>query len=104
MRRKKSSSRDFNDPKYVVWRKAVRKRDRAKCVICGTGKRIQVHHIKRWADYPDLRYDVNNGCCLCYAHHKQMWNKESLYEGMLSDAILGKTKSKIKGLLDEYGI
>ena len=27
------------------------------------------HHIKNWSAYPDLRYDLSNGVCLCNNCH-----------------------------------
>jgi len=31
----------------------------------------------RWRDYPELRYDVNNGITLCRFHHPLKWAEES---------------------------
>lgn len=56
---------------YKQWRTAVFKRDEFKCKIgkdiCS--RKLQAHHILNWIDYPELRYDVNNGITLCHAHH-----------------------------------
>ena len=57
---------------YNEWRKAVFKRDDYTCQRCGKrGGRLQAHHIKAWAKYPDLRYDVANGITYCVECHKQ---------------------------------
>jgi hypothetical protein len=53
--------------------KKVYERDSWKCKInnkncCG---RIEVHHILSWFDYPELRYNINNGITLCHAHHPE---------------------------------
>jgi len=45
-------------------REKMRQVDNKDC-----GGRIEVHHILRWSDYPNLRYDVNNGITLCKLHH-----------------------------------
>lgn len=74
--------RNFNDPKYKQWRLDVFKRDGFKCKKCGSKKGINAHHIKRWAKYPSLRFDVNNGITLCRKHHRELWGKEELYEHM----------------------
>lgn len=60
-----------NDMAYKEWRKMVVKRDEYKCKMnnsecCG---KIIVHHILPWRDYENLRYEVNNGICLCKFHH-----------------------------------
>ena len=98
-----NKTRDFNDPKYKACRRAAKSRDKFKCVLCGSKRRLQVHHIKRWADYPELRYELSNLVTLCYQCHKKMWNKEEEYAGILSNAIC-PTRAKINKLLDEYGI
>lgn len=57
------------EPRYKEWRMKVFTRDSFKCKICNTKEKLQAHHILRWADYPELRYDINNGITLCVAHH-----------------------------------
>jgi len=66
----------FHDPdrnrfQAKVWVKAVKTRDGWKCVECASTERLHAHHIKRWRDYPDLRYDVSNGITLCYSCHER---------------------------------
>jgi hypothetical protein len=55
--------------KYKHWRQAVLIRDDYSCQHCGATKKLQAHHIKEWKDFPDLRYDVNNGLTLCTSCH-----------------------------------
>ncbi len=56
---------------YKEWRKAVFRRDNWTCVWCKyKGKEINADHIKPWAFFPELRYDVNNGRTLCVKCHK----------------------------------
>jgi len=60
-----------NDYKYKQWRKAVFERDNYTCQDCGLrGVYLEPHHIKSWAKYPDLRYDVDNGTTVCLECHK----------------------------------
>ena len=54
---------------YDNWRKNVYKRDKYSCQICGKKKDIVAHHIKAFADYPDLRFNVENGITLCRSCH-----------------------------------
>lgn len=59
---------------YARWRKAVKKRDNHTCQACGDDNptNLLAHHIKSWAKYPDLRFDVDNGLTLCKdCHHLQ---------------------------------
>lgn len=56
---------------YKNWRKSVYKRDNYKCVNCGSKQKLNAHHIKSWKDYPELRYEVENGITLCEKCHIQ---------------------------------
>jgi hypothetical protein len=75
------SSRDWDDPQYKKWRAAVRKRDKSKCQMpnCGSKKAIKVHHILTWAKFPLLRFDINNGICLCRICHDRIAKLEHHY-------------------------
>lgn len=55
------------------WRYDVFLRDAFTCQDCGDdrGGNLQAHHIKAWADYPDLRFDIENGITLCRSCHKK---------------------------------
>lgn len=57
--------------KYKSWMFAIKKRDHWKCKIADKkcSGRLEAHHILSWKDYPELRYEVNNGITLCLAHH-----------------------------------
>lgn len=58
-----------SNPAYGAWRKAVFERDGYHCRECGNKGRLNAHHIKNWADYPRLRFEVNNGLTLCEGCH-----------------------------------
>jgi len=57
-------------PANYQWRKAVLNRDNHACVDCGSTERLEVDHIKRFADFPELRFDVSNGRTLCNPCHR----------------------------------
>lgn len=56
---------------YYVWRNTVGTRDNFTCQCCGLKtKKVEAHHLFSFIQYEDLRYDVNNGICLCrYCHN-----------------------------------
>ena len=57
--------------RFRRWRDAVYKRDDYTCVFCGKrGGRLNPDHIKKFADFPDLRFNVDNGRTLCEKCHK----------------------------------
>ena len=60
---------------YKEWRKSVFKRDEYTCQDCGdksgNGKAIylEAHHIKSFALFPKLRFEITNGQTLCKKCH-----------------------------------
>lgn len=55
------------------WRIAVFQRDHFTCQVCGkTGGKLNAHHIRPWAKYPELRYKLCNGITLCEECHKNI--------------------------------
>jgi hypothetical protein len=64
---------------YKNWMKDVKKRDNHMCCISNKdcNGRLEVHHILNWKDFPELRYEVNNGITLCHFHHPIGRAKES---------------------------
>ena len=67
-----------NNPNDKQWKYAVYKRDNFKCKIANQdcNGRLEAHHILGWTDYPELRYEINNGITLCHAHHPRKWAEE----------------------------
>ncbi len=60
---------------YKLWRKAVFERDRWTCIFCGyKGSKIEADHIKRFSEYPELRFAIDNGRTLCKECHKNTHN------------------------------
>lgn len=79
-----------NDSLYQDWRKRVLKRDDKKCKInneecCG---RLEAHHILGWSDFPELRYDINNGITLCKKHHPRKKEIEKMLIPTFKELIL----------------
>jgi len=63
--------------KYKKWRINIYKKDKYKCQICGKHcgrKDIIAHHIKSFSEYPELRFDENNGITLCRNCHAKIHN------------------------------
>jgi hypothetical protein len=56
----------------INWRQSVFEKDNYTCVACGCRGKLQAHHIKPWAEYPTLRYEVSNGVTLCPQCHSRL--------------------------------
>lgn len=62
---------------YRDWRKSIFDRDDYTCVMCKRTKvYLNAHHKKSWRDFPDLRYDINNGMTVCEPCHKILHRRE----------------------------
>lgn len=66
----KVNARIRNSKEFQDWRRAVLLRDNNTCVKCGSTKDIGVDHIKPFALFLELRFDVANGQTLCKSCHK----------------------------------
>lgn len=85
--------RDFNDPRYKSWRKRVYARDKFRCQMpgCSSGRSLNAHHIKRWADYPQLRYFAGNGITLCRACHERIKDREDEFAALFETVVAAKS-------------
>lgn len=84
--------RNFKDPLYISWRKKVYERDNYTCQwpYCSAHKQLNAHHIKNWADFPGLRFIVDNGITLCRSHHNQIKNMEEAYASTFMRIVANK--------------
>lgn len=64
-----------NNYSYRKWRAEVLKRD-GRCLNCGSTEKLVAHHIKPFAEFPEYRFDVNNGITLCDSCHKRLHGLE----------------------------
>lgn len=57
-------------PEYKLWRNGIYGRDFYTCQKCGNFHcDLECHHIFNFKDYPELRYDENNGITFCKECH-----------------------------------
>jgi len=90
-----------NTRDYRVWRIKVIRRDKV-CQICGSIKGRQAHHMNSASYFPDERFDVENGICLCSSCHSMFHNsyKRSYRQKCTKEdfanflELLGKLESK----------
>ena len=66
----KRRNEGYYNLQYKLWRESVFKRDDYTCQWCGKrGCYLEAHHKKLWTDYPELRFDIDNGITLCKDCH-----------------------------------
>jgi len=85
--------------RYWDWTDAVKTRDNFTCQHCKTYslKHLHAHHIKDWDNFPELRFDVNNGITLCRGCHRKEENrllKLRFYEALvLAEKVAAESNS-----------
>lgn len=85
--------RNYQDKQYKLWRQEIYKRDNHTCQWPGcsyNGKYINAHHIKKWSDYPGLRFHTMNGITLCKNHHNMIKDMETDYESFFLKIVAQK--------------
>jgi len=98
----KNHDRPWNSLPYRNWRKAVLKRDKFQCQWPGCPckkkrkKALKVHHIRPWAQFPSLRYDVDNGITLCKDKHDEIKGEEMNYLQLFITLVHQNKKGKKK--------
>lgn len=76
-----------NSSEYKDWKRSVFERDNYTCQLCGSKKDLQAHHKLDFVEFPDKRFDVDNGLTLCRSCHNKIHYEEENQE---------KTKNKPK--------
>jgi hypothetical protein len=59
------------DPDHLEWAQEIYKKESYKCQRCGKRGKLNAHHILSKARVPHLKYNPNNGICLCEECHIQ---------------------------------
>ena len=99
-RKKKSSSKNstpptqYNSDSYKKWRFKVFRRDKFTCQVCHRKRSkdvsIEVHHILRKVDFPQLTLCVTNGITLCTQCHRKVTGDEYSWVKQLMDIVKKK--------------
>jgi len=73
-----------------LWRELIFQRDGFLCQMpdCDKTERyLNAHHIMKFADYPELRFEVSNGITLCKKCHDKIQWKEEKFENMFIEIV-----------------
>ena len=83
-----------NSSMWRIWRELVFQRDNftcqnPRCEFCHNlqGVYLHPHHIKPFADYPELRFKVSNGITYCKGFHI---NSKSLHKEIMKGGSIQK--------------
>lgn len=79
------------------WSRKVLERDDFTCQICNErGGSLNANHIKKFSDYPDLRFELSNGITLCRdCHYGKVNHHELEWELYFTDKLSIKEKELI---------
>lgn len=89
-RREDPNSKLWRNKCDKLWRDSVIARDGNKCILCGSDRFVQAHHIIP-REMHSHRHILNNGVSLCCKHHKYSYeisaHKASIefYKWMMSN-------------------
>lgn len=91
--------RRLYDQRYKQWIKDIFQRDKHHCQwphCPSPHKKLNAHHIKKWSDYPGLRFHLSNGITLCKYHHDLIKNNEENYESFFLKLLIHKPNDEQK--------
>lgn len=88
----KDDHKDRGGQLHREWSLQVKSRDNWKCRITNQdcNGRMEAHHILNWKDYPELRYQLNNGITLCHFHHPRKRIDEERYVKAFQELVTAK--------------
>ncbi len=62
-----------------IWREKIFERDNYICQNCGKKNcNLNAHHLNNFSEYPDLRFDLDNGITLCRECHLKIHRKRKI--------------------------
>lgn len=88
----KDDHKDRGGQLHRDWSRNVKFRDSWNCKIANEDceGRMEVHHILGWKEYPELRYEINNGITLCHAHHPKKREEEKELAPIFQELVKGE--------------
>ena len=83
------------DTKYKNWMNEVKNRDNRTCVMNNKDchGRLEAYHILPWSEFPELRYNINNGISLCQYHHPRKPKDVTKLAPVFTGMVLAKAKT-----------
>jgi len=61
---------------FRIWSRQIKELYNFRCFICGDSNHgLESHHLFNWSKYVDLRFNLDNGVCLCKKHHREFHKK-----------------------------
>lgn len=80
------SEKERHSVEYYGWRYLVFSRDKHTCAVPSCrNHELEAHHIKSFSQFPELRYEIENGITLCKDHHQEFHSLYSKTEATKED-------------------
>ena len=96
LREVKTSKKKKEKELMEIWQRIVKLRAENKCEFPGCNKpgdfyKLDAHHVFSKGTFRHLKFDLDNGICLCVNHHTAGFGKEAAHsDPSFKDKILGK--------------
>ena len=93
----------MNNKEEGEWRMVILKRDDFTCHFCGHRPSRVVHHINSKKFYPDLKYDIGNGICVCEKCHSK-YHEGNKVENNIQEKPIDTMNTILDSILIQYEV
>lgn len=75
----------YTKHKHTDWKLIILNKYNNMCNICHSKDSLEAHHLNAKSSFPEQRYDINNGVCLCHSCHMDFHRMYGSGKNTISD-------------------